>query len=249
MSCLPPAQPLPSRSSQTADRAKAADPVRERAEDLAQSRLAALQRGHEGRARGPGRRASSLRRPSGQAGGRDDPWTAALKWLEHSNHEYKSIVRRLSQASGPAAGAADAACRRAGSKARAAAGARCRHVGAEGGRRHLGLADAVERALPGDHAQARRGRGPSQRGAGSRKPRSLRQRAAAAARDASPRRAREAGRGGEARAGGLADPAIQRAAAQVGGAPSRRRRSADWRRRAGRRRPSARPRSRRPRRR
>ena len=80
---------------ETADRAEAADGTRERAEDLAR---AASQRFSEVMKDGGKRPAAS---PVGQSGG-DDPWAAALKWLERSNHDYKSIVRRLSQRGAPA---------------------------------------------------------------------------------------------------------------------------------------------------
>src|SRR5947207_314890 len=89
---------------QPTDRANAADPVRERAEDLAQ---AASRRFSEVMKDGLGARAQGTQPAasrSEQAGAREGPWTAALEWLERSNHEYKSLVRRLSQASGPAAG-------------------------------------------------------------------------------------------------------------------------------------------------
>jgi hypothetical protein len=111
---------------QPTDRAKAADPVRERAEDLAQAasqRFSEVMKDEFG-ARPQGMPASASR--GGQASGREDPWTAALKWLEHSDHEYKSIVRRLSQASGPAAGQPTPPAS-APAEARSAACTGCRH--------------------------------------------------------------------------------------------------------------------------
>ncbi|TMJ65396.1 MAG: hypothetical protein E6G91_21115, partial [Alphaproteobacteria bacterium] len=75
---------------QPIDRANAADPVRERAEDLAQAasrRFSEVMKDEFG-ARPQGPPPSAAR--SEQAGGREGPWTAALEWLERSNHEYKS---------------------------------------------------------------------------------------------------------------------------------------------------------------
>ena len=80
---------------QTADRAKAADPVRERAEDLARS---ASKRFGEVLKDGRPAEAEGKQPPAPSAG--DDPWSAARKWLERSSHDYKSIVRRLSKGGG-----------------------------------------------------------------------------------------------------------------------------------------------------
>jgi len=79
--------------------ASAADPLRDRAEDLAEaasrrfSEIMKDERGTQPRGREP-----SVS-PRGE-----DPWSAALKWLDRSNSEYKTMLRRLSQASDPAAG-------------------------------------------------------------------------------------------------------------------------------------------------
>ncbi|MBO0742801.1 MAG: hypothetical protein J2P51_15420, partial [Hyphomicrobiaceae bacterium] len=67
--------------------AQAADPVRERAEDLAR---AASQRFGEVLKGEP----QTRRRPLGG----DESW--GNKWLERSTQDYKSVVRRLSQATG-----------------------------------------------------------------------------------------------------------------------------------------------------
>jgi hypothetical protein len=76
--------------------AQGADPIRERAEELA--RAASQQFGEvlkeeaqDGRSYGPA-----------GAAGRDKSWGAAGQWLERSSEGYNSIVRRLSQAAQPA---------------------------------------------------------------------------------------------------------------------------------------------------
>jgi nucleoid-associated protein YgaU len=79
--------------------ALAADPVRDRAEDLARAasqRFSDVLKGEpagepQGKPPGPPR-----------SGDGDDPWGAAHRWLERSSHDYKAIVRRLSQAGGSA---------------------------------------------------------------------------------------------------------------------------------------------------
>jgi hypothetical protein len=80
---------------------KAADPARQRAEDLAR---AASQRFGEvikeervAQAQGKPPAAPS---PGSAAG--DDPWTATLRWLEYSDREYRSIMRKLTQGGGVA---------------------------------------------------------------------------------------------------------------------------------------------------
>src|SRR5262245_49540346 len=74
--------------------AQAADPVRERAEDLA--RAASQRFGEVLKGEPQGKEPSRLPGP----GSGEEHWGAAGKWLERSSHDYKSIVRRLSQAGG-----------------------------------------------------------------------------------------------------------------------------------------------------
>ena len=75
------------------------DPARQRAEDLAEA--ASRQFGEVMKEE---RVAQAQSKPPaapspGQAAG-DDPWTATLRWLEYSNREYRSIVRKLARGSG-----------------------------------------------------------------------------------------------------------------------------------------------------
>src|ERR1700752_440229 len=72
------------------ERARSADPLRERAETLARD---ASERFSEGMKGGPAAPTAAAP-PSGP----DDPWSAALKWIDRSNQEYKTILQRLSQA-------------------------------------------------------------------------------------------------------------------------------------------------------
>src|SRR5262249_50722579 len=72
--------------------AQAGDPLRERAEDLARAASQRVSEVLKGETQGDERR----RAPGGQGS-----WGS--KWLERSTQDYKSVVRRLSQAgSGPA---------------------------------------------------------------------------------------------------------------------------------------------------
>ena len=179
------------------------------------SRVATLQRGDEGRARGPAAGHAALG-VAQRAGGRQGRSLDGGTQVAGAFQSRVQVARAAPQpGERPCRRAADAACQCAGSKARAAARARCRHVRAEGGRRHLGLADMVERAFPGDHEEARRRRGAAQ-GAGAASQEDC-GREHPADQDAAREGSRKAGRGGEARTGGTAEPAIQRAATQVGG--------------------------------
>jgi nucleoid-associated protein YgaU len=76
--------------------AQGADPLRERAEELA--RAASQQFGEVLKEEAQDKRSYG---PAGAAG-RDKSWGAAGQWLERSSEGYKSIVRRLSQAAQPA---------------------------------------------------------------------------------------------------------------------------------------------------
>src|SRR5262249_36773016 len=76
--------------------AQGADPVRERAEELA--RAASQRFGEVLKGEAQSKRSYG---PPGAAAG-DKSWGAARMWLERSSQDYKSIVRRLSQAAQPA---------------------------------------------------------------------------------------------------------------------------------------------------
>ena len=130
-------------------RAKSADPARLRAEDLAES---ASQRFNEVMKAERVAQAQPAAPSSGQSTG-DDPWTPAKRWLEHSNREFQSIMRRLAQSGGAASTPVPRPPRTAQT---AVAG----HGGGEAPARRAerGLADAIEPALSIDHAQARRRR-------------------------------------------------------------------------------------------
>ena len=144
---------------ETAGRARAADPVRARAEELAKEASQRFSEVLKDRrpAESPGKRA-----PAPSAG--HDPWAAALGWLERSGPRLQVDRAAPQQRGRHRHGAGHAATQPANGQA-SRAGAGRRNGRAEGGRQHLGLVVALERDVPGNHAQARRGRGPSQRGA------------------------------------------------------------------------------------
>jgi len=74
--------------------AQTADPVRQRAEQLAEDasrRFSEVLKGDRV-AQAQGKQPAAPPRA-----GSDDPWTAVLQWMEHSNREYQRLIRRLSQ--------------------------------------------------------------------------------------------------------------------------------------------------------
>ena len=75
----------------------AGDPLRQRAEDLAQ---AASERFDEFQR--PQRMAQAQTSKAGAKDTASDAWSSPSSWIEHSNREYQGLMQRLSQASEPA---------------------------------------------------------------------------------------------------------------------------------------------------
>src|SRR5262245_4376301 len=79
-------------------RAKSADPARLRAEELAES---ASRRFNEVMKAERIAQAQPAAPTSGQSAG-EGAWSPAKRWLEHSNREFQSLMRRLAQSGGGA---------------------------------------------------------------------------------------------------------------------------------------------------
>ena len=139
--------------AQDAERAGAADAIRLRAEELAQ---AASRRFDEVMGEKQTRLAQAQGQPpAGKASSTDDPLAPFVRWLERSNREYQTLMRRLSQGSAAPGGGTGTPRRR---QARRDAGGREQ---APGGRHDRGPGGAHQGAVPVHHAAARRGRRPA----------------------------------------------------------------------------------------
>ena len=84
-----------------AQAANGEDPVRRRAEELAEAANRRFNEVLSGERIAQAQQTAPAAKPapSKQGGGSDDPYTLLLQWLDHSNHEYQSLMRRLSAGS------------------------------------------------------------------------------------------------------------------------------------------------------